>query len=185
MLEKNLRKNEISTFFDYSLKFVYTKTEKFLVFQNKDKSYHFIKIPSLLYIEKNKQKLKFKLVSSHRISFLFFFNFQKLLGYLIKTFNKKYKKILIIKGLGMRINYLSKSHILELKLGFSHLIYVAVPTTLKIYKNKNLLTVEGYSSSLVGNFAYLIQSFRFPDSYKGKGIWYKNQIFKLKIVKKT
>jgi ribosomal protein L6P/L9E len=185
MLEKKLYKHEINNFFDYSLKFLYTETEKFLVFQSKNKFYIFIKIPNLLYIQKQKQNLKFKLISSHRTSSILFFNFQKLLSYLIKTFNKKYKKILIIKGLGMRINYLTKNNILELKLGFSNLIHVAVPSSLKIYKNKNLLTIEGYNSSLVGNFAYLIQSFRFPDSYKGKGIWYKNQNFKLKIVKKT
>ncbi len=85
----------------------------------------------------------------------------------------------------MRINYLAKTHTLELKLGFSNLIFVSVPSSLKIYKNKNLLTIEGYNHSLVGNFAYLIQSLRYPDSYKGKGLWYKNQEYKLKLIKKT
>jgi ribosomal protein L6P/L9E len=37
----------------------------------------------------------------------------------------------------------------------------------------------------VGNFANKIKSYRLPDSYKGKGIWYKNEVKILKEVKKT
>ena len=51
--------------------------------------------------------------------------------------------------------------------------------------NKNLLTVEGTDASKVGNFVKLIRNLKFPDSYKGKGFWYKNEQRVLKEIKKT
>lgn len=185
MLIKKLYQYKFQNFYNDSLKFIYTKNEKFLVLKNKNNFFYIIKIPTFLSVKKEKSFLVFNLVSYYKISYKIFLNFKNLLFYIIKSFNKKYKKILIIKGLGMRIKYLLKTNSLELKLGFTNLIYVSVPLNLKIYKNKNLLTIEGSDHSLVGNYAYLIQSLRYPDSYKGKGIWYKNQNYKLKIVKKT
>ena len=185
MLIQNLSLYKFQSFYNNSLKFIYIKNEKFLVLKNKSNFFYFIKIPSFLNIKKEKSFIIFELISYYKVSYKIFLNFKNLLSYIIKSFNKKYKKILIVKGLGMRIKYLIKTNTLELKLGFSNLIYISVPLTLKIYKNKNLLTIEGFDHSLVGNYAYLIQSLRYPDSYKGKGIWYKNQNYKLKIVKKT
>ena len=185
MLTKKLYQYKFQNFYNDSLKFIYTKNEKFLIFKMQDNFFYFVKIPNFVNVEKKKSFIVFNLISYYKVSYKIFLNFKNLLFYIIKSFNKKYKKILIIKGLGMRIKYLVKTNTLELKLGFSNLIYVFVPLTLKIYKNKNLLTIEGSNPSLVGNYAYLIQSLRYPDSYKGKGIWYKNQNYKLKTVKKT
>ena len=85
----------------------------------------------------------------------------------------------------MRINYVRVSHKLQLKLGFSNLIIVDVPKSIRVLKRKDALTLEGNNSVIVGNFANLIKSFRYPDSYKGKGIWYKNELRSLKPVKKV
>ena len=45
--------------------------------------------------------------------------------------------------------------------------------------------VEGVDVALVGNFADFIKKKRIPDLYKGKGIFYKNENIKLKIIKKN
>ena len=48
-----------------------------------------------------------------------------------------------------------------------------------------MLVIEGKSKSKVGNFANKIKKFRLPDIYKGKGIWYKNEVKIFKEIKKT
>jgi ribosomal protein L6P/L9E len=51
--------------------------------------------------------------------------------------------------------------------------------------NKNILTFEGFDPVAVGNFANKVRSLKFPDVYKGKGFWYKNEVRSLKEIKKT
>ena len=50
---------------------------------------------------------------------------------------------------------------------------------------KNRISIEGFNRSLVGSFAEKIKKFCFPDSYTGKGFWYKNEFKNLKQIKKT
>jgi len=51
--------------------------------------------------------------------------------------------------------------------------------------NKDVLTIEGNNATTVGNFANSVRNLKYPDSYKGKGIWYKNEFRTLKPVKKV
>ena len=46
-------------------------------------------------------------------------------------------------------------------------------------------SLEGFDPVAVGNFATKIKSLKFPDTYKGKGFWYKNEVKVLKEIKKT
>jgi large subunit ribosomal protein L6 len=104
----------------------------------------------------------------------------------LKSFEKPYKKKLILKGLGFKATLSSDSKLLELKLGLSHVIAVNIPIEdLTIKVDKNTIIVEGLDPVKVGNFATQIRNFKYPDSYKGKGFWYKNEIKVLKEVKKT
>ena len=104
----------------------------------------------------------------------------------LKSFEKPYKKKLILKGLGFKATLSSDSKILELKLGLSHIITVIIPVNdLTVKVDKNTVVVEGFDPVIVGNFATQIRNFKYPDSYKGKGFWYKNEIKTLKEVKKT
>jgi ribosomal protein L6P/L9E len=185
MLQKILYNQKFQNSFLNPLKILYTKNQKFLIFQNKNKFFKLISVPNAIIVKKKNQNLIFELISLDKILYYSFLNFQKLISYTLKQFNKRLKKSILLKGLGLRINYLAKTKVLVLKLGFSNLISISIPTTLIIYKKKNLLTIEGYDHALVGNFAYLIRSLRYPDSYKGKGLWYKNENFKLKSIKKT
>ena len=75
---------------------------------------------------------------------------------------------------------------LELKLGFSALITLPIPVEeVKVDVNKNIITLEGFDPVAVGNFATKIKSLKFPDAYKGKGFWGKNEVRVLKEIKKT
>ena len=99
---------------------------------------------------------------------------------------KPFKKQLVLKGLGFKAEVLDNSSMLELKLGFSSLVKVSIPKDeVLVSVNKNTLTFEGFDPVAVGNFANKIRSLKFPDVYKGKGFWYKNEVRSLKEIKKT
>jgi len=178
---------EFQFFFKVSLHFSYIQNQKFLIFQNNIyfNNFKFIKLPQGIFVEKTNGIYSFKNFSLQENHKALFLNLQTNLIRFLQSYNKKFKKQLIIKGLGLRIRSIPEINLLELKLGFSNLLYLSIPRTLKIFKNKNLLTIEGFDPVLVGNFSFLIRSLRYPDSYQGKGLWYKNEIKKLKPVKKV
>ena len=97
-------------------------------------------------------------------------------------------KRLLLKGLGLKVLSISRTFI-SFKLGFSHLIKIKIPFGLKIkiYKQKTnqKINIIGNDKTIVGNFASFIKYLRKADSYKGKGIKYKNEFLKLKKVKTT
>lgn len=102
----------------------------------------------------------------------------------LHRFEKYSAKKLVLKGLGLKATLL-KQNLLELKLGFSHIIHLEIPLIINITLLKNIILLESSDSVLLGNFANKIRSLKKPDSYKGKGVWYKNEIKVLKVVKKT
>jgi hypothetical protein len=172
----SLKEQKISIF--------YYKTEKYLVFQNETNTQSYYSIPNYIFITQQQNSLLFEnlLPMSYGDKF---FCFKHSLLLLIKNFNKTFKKKLLLKGLGMRIQLTENSNTLKLKLGFSYIVHLTVPNALKIFTNKNLLIVEGFNSVLVGNFITLVRSLKYPNIYNGKGFWLKHEIIKLKPVKKT
>lgn len=103
----------------------------------------------------------------------------------IKSANKLFRSKLVLKGLGCKANLSNNQTQLNLKLGYSHVLNLNIPTErLKVKVCKNVLTVQGYNFSEVGDFARKVRGLRLPDSYKGKGIWFKNEHRVLKELKK-
>lgn len=112
--------------------------------------------------------------------------FSHFLSNWLKNLEKPFKKQLVLKGLGFKADLSKDSSFLELKLGFSCLIKIGIPKhEVSVSINKNILTFEGFDPVAVGNFARKVRSLKFPDAYKGKGFWYKNEIRVLKEIKKT
>ena len=90
-----------------------------------------------------------------------------------------YKQQLILLGVGYRCRVIDKK--LELKLGFSHFVNLTIPDFLKINCPKpNKINIIGSNKQKIGEFIYILQNLRFPEPYKGKGIFKKNQ----KIIRK-
>jgi ribosomal protein L6P/L9E len=150
-----------------------------------DKLKYYI-LPDFIQFEKLDGALVFKINSCVENSTVLLNNF--FLSFLkwLKSFEKPLKKKLILKGLGFRASVLSSENILELKLGFSHIIKIAIPVNeLSVKVDKNTLIVEGADPVKIGNFVTYIRNLKFPDSYKGKGFWYKNETITLKEIKKT
>lgn len=99
-----------------------------------------------------------------------------------ENLNKIYKKLNIV-GIGFKvfkvIYFLTE--ILVFKLGFSHSIYLKIPTNIILY------CIQFLKLFLISNFLYniislvfCIKSFKFTDLYVGKGIFFYNEKIRLK-----
>jgi len=164
--------------------FYYYLDQKYIILKNKNFFIKILDIPIYVFVKKKSNCHIFVNLFQKRFN-LDFKNFKGFLLKLINSINKVVRKKLILKGLGLRIYYSRSLKILKLKLGFSHLIFLPIPKTIKIFKKKNFILLESYNSVVLGNFAHLLSQFKFPNSYTGKGIWFKNQFLKLKPVKKN
>jgi large subunit ribosomal protein L6 len=94
-----------------------------------------------------------------------------------------YQRKLELVGVGFKAS--SVGQILELSLGYSHSIYMAIPTEIKIatetLKGKApAITLNGIDKQLIGQVAAKIQSLRPPEPYKGKGVKFEGQVIRRK-----
>lgn len=99
---------------------------------------------------------------------------------------KLFEYFLIIKGVGYKASYDSKTSVLTLVLGYSHSVVLNVPSDIFIDTPSNSeIIVRSVSKSRAGQFASEIRYIKAPEIYKGNGIRYKNENIVLKIPKKT
>lgn len=157
------------------------KTNYVLVFSTDlDKKY--IQIPNYTNITIKDKNLEFMYDEKYEVLFK---QFLITLDNCLKNFRRTYRKKLFLKGLGYRVSISDDKKVLMLKLGYSHTSFLDISITrLNVKVNKNFITVEGCDAVEVGNFASKIRQLRRPDVYKGKGVWYKNEIKVLKELKK-
>ena len=96
-----------------------------------------------------------------------------------------HKKKLILRGIGYRMNLMPDLKAISFKLGYSHLLSLNIPKEiLNVRVQKNFISFQSYDISFLGDFSFKIKLLRKPDSYKGKGFLKKNEIIKLKLLKK-
>ena len=162
------------------IKYCKIKDQQFFFLTDKD----FFKLPSYYGF-----KLENKVLTLYCNNILFkrnFFKFALSLFRAIKKKGKPFVKKLLLKGLGLKAALSADLHILELKLGFSHLVKIKIPLhKVNVKCIKNGLLVFGTNLSYICNFMYKIKSLKLPNIYKGKGIWYKKEIVYLKEIKKS
>lgn len=97
-----------------------------------------------------------------------------------KDIKNTYKINLILSGVGFKVN-LQNQTFLSLSLGFSHKIFIKVPSTIKVeIQNELNFSLSGISRQEVSSFAKFLMKLRKKDSYKGKGIHFINEIQTLK-----
>lgn len=102
---------------------------------------------------------------------------------MIEGVTKGFTKKLIVEGIGFKSDV--KGTELALSLGFSHPVSVTIPAGLKVTADKNLITVTGIDSELVGSFAAKVRALKKPEPYKGKGIRYETEVIRRKQGKKA
>lgn len=94
-----------------------------------------------------------------------------------------YVLILVLHGVGYKADIVDNK--LLLKLGFSHMHFISIPNTLDIKCIKNEIHIRSCHLVFLNSFASSLRKLRFPDSYKGCGVLYKNELIKLKEGKKA
>jgi ribosomal protein L6P/L9E len=104
--------------------------------------------------------------------------------YYITFFNLLYDTLYIYKqkirllGLGYRFFFYSSS--LYINAGMSNSLKIQIPLYhyLKIYgRKKNKLIIFSFFRRYVKDFLILLISYRFPNTYTGKGIFFYNKLF--------
>ncbi|MCU0352148.1 MAG: 50S ribosomal protein L6 [Cytophagales bacterium] len=99
--------------------------------------------------------------------------YRALLNNMVVGVSNGYKQSLEIVGVGYKATV--ANNVLELSLGYSHGLFLALPDEVKASavteKGKNpVVTLEGIDKELVGQIAAKIKSLRKVEPYKGKGI---------------
>jgi large subunit ribosomal protein L6 len=106
-----------------------------------------------------------------------------LVNNMVKGVAEGFTRTLEISGVGYRAAV--DGDILNLQLGFSHDIKMAIPPDVEIRcPRPTTITVSGASKQRVGQIAAEIRSLRKPEPYKGKGIRYDDEHVRRKEGKK-
>ena len=165
--------------------FCFFKQQKLLLFKTKMNSIKYFLVPNYISCSTEENNLVLILNSDGKEDLVAFDQFFNQISVFINNIEYLVKKKLKLKGLGLKMSISNSLESLEFKLGFSHLISLEIPRKeIQINIQKNIISVEGSDSVVVGNFTNKIRSLKIPDSYKGKGFWYKSEKEKLKEIKK-
>jgi len=99
--------------------------------------------------------------------------YRSLINNMVVGVSEGYTKVLEIIGVGYKAA--NQGNILELSLGYSHAIFMAIPTEVAVVtameKGKNpMVTLVSIDKQLIGQVAAKIKSLRPVEPYKGKGV---------------
>lgn len=99
--------------------------------------------------------------------------YRSLINNMIIGVTEGFKKELELVGVGYRAS--NQGQVLDLSLGYSHNIMMAIPEEVKVItqmeKGKSpMITLTSHDKQLLGMVASKIRSFRKPEPYKGKGV---------------
>lgn len=109
--------------------------------------------------------------------------YRSLINNMVVGVSEGYKKELELVGVGYKASASGK--VLELSLGYSHNIFVALPDEVSVsaetVKGKNpVVTLESIDKQLIGQVAAKIRSLRKIEPYKGKGVRFVNEVVRRK-----
>jgi large subunit ribosomal protein L6 len=109
--------------------------------------------------------------------------YRALIANMVEGVSKGYKAQMELVGVGYKAN--AQSNVLELSLGYSHNVFVAVPPELKVtaFQEKGgnpTIVLEGSDKQLLGQVAAKIRSLRKVEPYKGKGIRFTGEYVRRK-----
>ena len=115
--------------------------------------------------------------------------YRSLIANMVQGVTTGFSKTLLIHGVGYRAGKekLDGVDCIVFKkgeLGFSHPIYFAIPDGIEAsVEDRTKIHIKGNDKSLVGLVAAKIRDLRPPDSYKGKGIRYADEVVRTKVGK--
>lgn len=88
-----------------------------------------------------------------------------------------------LKGIGYRVY--KKEEKLIFFLGYSKSVIIDIPKDVSVNIGKKTFFLISANFGILQNFASSIRKYRYPDSYKGAGVLYENEIVVCKEGKKT
>ena len=98
---------------------------------------------------------------------------------MIKGVSEGFSKELNFVGVGYGVE--QKGDFLLINAGFSHPVYVQIPSGIKVdLPNNTTLLIKGANKQNVGDLAAKIREIRKPEPYKGKGIKYSDETIRRK-----
>jgi ribosomal protein L6P/L9E len=159
------------------------KSKAVFLLKNSNIECRYLLIPFGIKFIKTKKNLFLLSEKKYKIEFYSFYN---ALTNFIRDGFKLYSKMLIIKGLGYKANIqeINNKKYIRFKLGFSHFIDFPMIHTISFTLKKNIIFLKGTAFDVISNFAKKIKDSRKPNSYHGKGFWYKNDKIMIKEFKK-
>ena len=109
--------------------------------------------------------------------------YRSLIANMVEGVSKGYRRELELIGVGFKAS--AQGNVLELSLGYSHNVFLGVPSELKLQavteKGSNpTIILEGADKQLIGQIAAKIKSLRKVEPYKGKGIRYLGEYVRRK-----
>jgi large subunit ribosomal protein L6 len=109
--------------------------------------------------------------------------YRALIANMVEGVSVGYKKQLELVGVGYKVT--AQSNVLELSLGYSHNVFLAVPSEVKVVamqeKGANpTIILESADKQLIGQIAAKIKSLRKIEPYKGKGIRFSDEYVRRK-----
>jgi large subunit ribosomal protein L6 len=99
--------------------------------------------------------------------------YNKLIKIKIKGVLQGFKLNLILKGIGFKA-FVENDNLI-LKLGFSHNIFIKIPSEIKVISQLNNLIFSSIDFISLTQFVHYIRNHKKPEPYKGKGLLLKNE----------
>jgi large subunit ribosomal protein L6 len=105
-----------------------------------------------------------------------------LVANMVRGVTEGFERRLDIVGIGYRVQLAGRN--LTFSLGYSHPIVFPVPEGVTAEVDKQTaITLRGIDKYLVGQTAARLRALRPPDSYKGKGVRYADEVVRKKVGK--
>ena len=139
--------------------------------------------PNTVKLEKEKDKVRVEPLNESKSAKASWGMARTIINNMVTGVSKGFSKVLEINGVGYRASI--EENILNLQLGYSHDIKLAIPKDLEVKCSKPTeIIVSGIDKQKVGQFASEIRKLRKPEPYKGKGIKYQEELIRRKEGKK-
>lgn len=109
--------------------------------------------------------------------------YRALIYNMVEGVSKGFKTNMELIGVGYKAN--AQANVLELSLGYSHNVFVAIPAEIKVAATQEkggnpTITLEGADKQLIGQVAAKIKSLRKVEPYKGKGVRFVGEFVRRK-----
>ena len=120
------------------------------------------------------KSLILKLIKKNETSNILWGTTRSIINSAVIGVSEGYEKILELNGVGFRA--ILKGKILDLQIGFSHIISYKIPEGIKVAVEKStIIKINGIDKALVGKVSSEIKMIKPVEPYKGKGIKERGQ----------